>query len=93
MWLRVRFGTLSLLLLMALIAVCFGWAADHVRLQRQINFMARYEEMQGKQLSEANRALQYITQKRLKPYYMPAPQAIQDEDAKLCVEPWTSVRR
>jgi hypothetical protein len=34
MWLGVRFGTLSLLLLMALIAVRLGWAADHVRLQR-----------------------------------------------------------
>jgi hypothetical protein len=40
--------------------------------------MARYEEMQAKQLSEANRALLYITQKKLRPYYMSANPSAQD---------------
>ena len=49
---RIRFDTLSLLLLMTLVAVCLGWAADRVRLQRERRQMAQWESIYDKRGDE-----------------------------------------
>jgi hypothetical protein len=59
MSLRFRYGTLSFLLMMTLIAVCFGWAADHIRLQRLVHQMTKYEEMLAKTSTRRQREFDY----------------------------------
>lgn len=54
MAIRIRFKTRSIFLIMALVAVCFGWAADRVWLQRQRRMMDQWEkiyERRGKELT------------------------------------------
>ncbi len=56
MSLRIRYGTGSFLLMMALIAVCSGWAADRAWLQRQRRMMDQWESVylkRGKELTFA----------------------------------------
>ncbi len=61
MSLRIRYGTLSLLLMMAVVAVCFGWAADHIRLQGLVHQMTKYEEMEARLATMKQRELDYCS--------------------------------
>jgi hypothetical protein len=78
MALRVRFGTSNFLWAMLVLALCFGWMADHAYLQHQINFMVKYDEMQSKKFEEMDDQLQYVLKKyesHWKPYLMNQPAA------------------
>jgi hypothetical protein len=56
-----RYTTSTLLWAALLIALSFGWATDHLRLQRRIRSMTEYEEMLNKKFKETEGQLLYCS--------------------------------
>jgi hypothetical protein len=55
--LRARYSTATILLAMALVVVCFGWAADRAWLQRQRRMMEQERDIFQKGQAELQFAL------------------------------------